>query len=274
MSPWLFQGALPLLGEVAIPAYYFWLAMGFIVASGVVVREARRSGLHIPHALDLALIVLVGSLVGARLGHIVFENPEAYLRNPIRVLQVWKGGYVLYGGFIFNVTAMAIYIRWRRMGFWKVADVYAPAVAVGFGVGRLGCLSAGCCFGRPSDWPLGVQLPWGVTLASSQVPAGLRGVELHPTQAYLSLLGLTLFLWTSHLRGRQRYHGQAFLHLLALYAVGRPVVEFFRFDLDRGTYWGDMLSTSQLISIQVLVAALVGMRVLSKRLPIETPGSF
>ncbi len=268
MRPWLYQGALPLLGDIAVPAYYFWLAMGFIAASGIVVRESRRSGVHVPYALDLALIVLVGSLVGARIGHIVFENPQGYIEDPIRLLQVWKGGYVLYGGLVFNVTAMAIYIRWRRMGFWKVADVYAPAVAIGFGVGRLGCLSAGCCYGRPSDWPFGFQLPWGVTLASSQVPAHLRGVELHPTQAYLCLLGLGLFLWISRVRRHQRYHGQAFLHLLALYAVGRSSVELFRYDLDRGTYLGEMLSTSQLLSVPLFVAALIGMRTLSKKLPL------
>lgn len=264
MRPWFFEGSLPLVGEIAIPAYFFWLAAAFIAASFVVVREARRSGQPIPYMLDLAVIVLIGSLVGARLGHVLFENPGAYLRDPLRLLQVWRGGFVYYGGLIFNVTAMAIYIRWRGLSFWRVADVYAPAVAMGLGIGRLGCLSAGCCFGRPVDWPFGVALPWGVTLASSQVPEHLHGVLLHPTQAYSCMLGLALFVWVSRLRGRQQYDGQAFLQLIALYSVGRAVIEAFRLDIERGVYLG-IFSTSQLLGIPVLAAALIGMRILRRR---------
>ena len=264
MRPWFFEGTFPLVGEIAVPAYFFWLAAAFVAASFVVVREARRSGERVPYMLDLAVIVLVGSLVGARLGHVLFENPGAYLRDPMRLLQVWRGGFVYYGGLIFNVTAMAIYIRWRGLSFWRVADVYAPAVAMGLGIGRLGCLSAGCCFGRPVDWPLGVALPWGVTLASSQVPKHLHGVLLHPTQAYACMLGLALFVWVSRLRGRQQYDGQAFLHLLALYSVGRALIEVFRLDLERGVYLG-LVSTSQLLGIPIFASALLGMRILRRR---------
>ena len=157
-----------------------------------------------------------------------------------------------------------MYIRIKGLDFWRVFDVFAPAMALGVGLGRLACLSAGCCYGRPVDWPLGVALPWGVTLASSQVPAHLHGVLLHPTQAYISAVGLGIFLWLGRVRSRQRYDGQAFLHLLALYAVGRSLVEVFRFDLERGVYFG-WLSTSQMVSVPLLVGALVGMRVLSRR---------
>ncbi len=264
MKPWFLECEIPLLGSLAVPGYYFWLTAAFVMGTNVAVREARRSGLPVKEILDLGLIILVTSLIGARLGHILFENPEAYLDDPTKLLRIWQGGFVYYGGFLFCTACMAVYIRWRGMSFLRVADVFAPVIGMGLCLGRLGCLSAGCCYGKPIDFPLGTALPWGLTFFSGQVPRALEGVPLHPTQLYLSALGLGLFLWTSHLRRRQRYDGQPFLHLLALYALGRSAVELFRFDLDRGVYWG-WLTTSQLVSLPLLALALFGMWALSRR---------
>jgi phosphatidylglycerol---prolipoprotein diacylglyceryl transferase len=264
MRPWLFEGSLPLLGEVAVPAYYFWLAMAFVVGVNIAVREAKRSGERVDRILDLAMIALVSSLVGARLGHIVFVEPENYLADPLRLLQVWRGGFVMYGGLLTCILTMGLYVRWRGMGFWRVCDISAPVLAVGIGLGRLGCLSAGCCYGRPVDWPFGVAMPWGIVLDSSQVPIGLRDVALHPTQAWTSLLGLALFLYVGRIRRKPAYDGQAFLHVVALYAVGRSLIEVFRFDTVRGVYWG-VLSTSQLISVPLLVGAVLAMTLLARR---------
>ena len=264
MKPWVLDGDLPLLGALAVPGYYFWLCIAFIMATNVVAQESRRSALPVRRMLDLGLIVLVASLVGARLGHILFENPGAYLEDPSRLLRVWEGGFVYYGGVLFCWACMAVYIRWRGLRFLQVMDVFTPAAALGLCFGRLGCLSAGCCYGRPIDFPFGTPLPWGVSFFSGQVPRALEGVPLHPTQLYLSMLGLGLFLWIRHVRNHQRYDGQAFFHMLIGYAVGRSVVEVFRFDLGRGVYL-DWISTSQLVSIPLVVAALIGMRVLGRR---------
>lgn len=271
MKPWVIEGDIPLLGALAVPGYYFWLTIAFIMGTNVAVREARRSGIPVKQMLDMALIVLLGSLVGARLGHILFENPQSYLDDPMKLLRIWQGGFVYYGGFLFNLACMYVYIRWRGLVFLRVADVFAPVIGLGLCFGRLGCLSAGCCYGRPVDFPLGFPLPWGLTFFSGQVPRALEGVPLHPTQLYLSVLGLALFLWTSRVRRRQKYDGQAFLHLTAWYAVGRSVVELFRFDVDRGVYWG-WISTSQLVSVPLLAAALVGMWALGRRARVAPTG--
>jgi len=155
-------------------------------------------------------------------------------------------------------------VKLRGMSFWRVCDVYAPVLAMAIGLGRLGCLSAGCCYGKPVDWPLGVPMPWGVVLHSSQVPDALQGVPLHPTQAWTSLLGLAIFVYLGRIRRAPAYDGQAFLHLIALYAVGRSVIELFRADEVRGVYW-ELLSTSQLVSVPLLVGAVLGMHVLARR---------
>jgi len=268
MKPWIFQGHLPLLGEVAVPGYYFWLTVALLLATSVAVREARRSGVPVARILDLMLFVVVGGLVGGRLGHILFENPQAYLANPLRVLQFWKGGLVFYGGFLFCMAFFTAYVWFRKMDFWRTADVIAPAGAMSLAIGRLGCFSAGCCYGKPIDFPLGWPLPWGVTYFSGQVPHALEGIPLHPTQLYSSMLAVVWFLWVMRVKRNARYDGQAFLHLVVLYTVGRSVVELFRFDLERGVYWG-WISTSQMISVPLIIAALVGMRMLSRRRPTE-----
>lgn len=265
MKPWIFDGHLPLLGQVSVPGYYFWLAVAFIAGAFVVTREARRAGVPTKVVLDLALIVLVGSLVGARLGWILTVKPGVYLEDPLRVFQVWRGGFVYYGGFVFNTLCMWAYIRWRRLDFWQLADVYAPALGMGVCLGRMACFSAGCCYGRPADWPLGVEVPWGVTFHQGPMPAALEGIPLHPTQLYQSLLGLVLFLAAMWVVRHKRYEGQAFLVVVIGYAVGRSIVEVFRSDLERGVYLGGLVSTSQLISIPLVIGAAVAMAVLSRR---------
>jgi phosphatidylglycerol---prolipoprotein diacylglyceryl transferase len=264
MRPWIFDGRLPLIGSISIPGYYFWLAVAFIAVAFVVTREARREGIPTKTVLDLALIVFVGSLVGARLGWIITVKPEAYLEDPLRIFQVWRGGFVYYGGFLFNTLCMWAYIRWRRLDFWRIADVYAPALGMAICLGRMACYSAGCCFGRPADFPFGVPVPWGVTFHAG-VPLAFRDIPLHPAQLYQSLLGLILFLVAMRVLRHKRYHGQAFLVTVIGYAIGRSIVEIFRADPERGVYLGGVVSTSQLISIPLVIVPLIVMAVLSRR---------
>ncbi len=271
MKPWLFVGDLPLVGQLAIPGYYFWLAVAFVVFTQVAVREGRRSGIEAARVVDLSLIVLGGAMVGGRLGHVLFENPHGYLADPLRLLRFWQGGFVYYGGFLLCTALMAAYVRWRRMSFWVVADVFAPALALALGVGRMACFSAGCCYGRPITFPLGAPLPWGVRMASGQVPSSLHDVSLHPTQLYLCLLGLVSFLVVMAVRRRQTVPGQAFLTYVALYAVGRSIVEVFRGDVARGVYLGGWLSTSQVIAA-VLLTASVGALLWRRRRGVPRPG--
>ena len=147
-------------------------------------------------------------------------------------------------------------IRGYRLSFWKVSDAFAPGVALGQAVGRQGCFAAGCCWGRPTD------APWGVEFgeaghAVTGVPAG---IHLHPTQLYESAAALVIFLALYGLHRRKRFDGQVVAAYAVLYGLTRFAVEFFRDD-PRGDILGlttlTGLSTSQLISLLVVAGGLV-----------------
>jgi phosphatidylglycerol:prolipoprotein diacylglycerol transferase len=151
-----------------------------------------------------------------------------------------------------RVVLAGFTVRRYRLSVWATADMYAPGIALGHVVGRLGCLLAGCCYGRPTG------LPWGLTftdpVAASNVGTPL-GVPLHPTQLYdagAELLILAVLLIFER-RGRT-FAGRTFWLYVLLYAISRFIVEIYRGD-PRGLVFG--MSTSQFVSLLVLPIALV-----------------
>ena len=175
--------------------------------------------------------------------------------------KFWAGGLTYYGGFL-GASAAAWYLMKRdRFPFWKAADMAGMVIPIGLGFGRMGCLLAGCCFGTTTSARWAMTFPSHSPASESQFKAGLIGspfessLPVHPTQVYESLASFAIAaVLILFLHGRKRYDGQVFLGFVALYALARFVIEFFRSD-DRGGLLG--LSTSQLIGLG-LVAAVVG----------------
>ncbi len=260
MQPWLLRLPVPGLGDIAINSYFFFLLLGCVLAAEVCVREARRSGEDPQGALRLAGVCVLAGLVGARVLHILVVAPERYLADPLRLLRFWEGGMVFYGGFLGGLLAVVLWSRWKGPSLGRLGDMTAPALMIGLAFGRIGCLSAGCCYGRPIDWGTGIEWPWGLTFLAGQVPSALRGIPLHPTQAYSSLNALFLFGVVSWMRGRQRFDGQVMWTLVLAYGISRSVLELFRLDLGRRFVleesWGQVLSTSQAISIPMVLLAI------------------
>ena len=261
MNPWLIRFPVPVLGHIAVSTYFCCLILGIVLASNVATREARRSRIEPLTALQVALVAIVCGLVGGRLGHVFFAKPAMYLEDPLRVLQFWRGGMVFYGSLLGGALGMAVACRRARLSIVRVADVFAAPVMLGLAFGRMGCLAAGCCYGRPIDWPLGIEWPWAVTYLSGQVPAVLRGVALHPTQAYSAFNALIIFVMLSLVRKTQRFDGEVAALLLVVYGLSRGILEFFRLDLARGFVLeealGQVLSTSQALSIPLVIGGLV-----------------
>jgi len=234
------------IGPLTIHTYGVLLAAAYLAGMWVVVRSAREAGADPDQVLDWLFWGIVGAIVGARLLYVVV-NLDHYVSHPIEIVQVWKGGLVFYGGVFGGFVAAMLYLLPRRLPAWQWADFVAPALALGQAVGRMGCLAAGCCYGKPT------QLPWVIHFHD---PASLAPLDvgLHPTQVYDALCGVAIFTVLCAVRRHKRFHGQVMLAYLFLYTIARTAVELFRGDRERGLFFGGLLSTSQLISLGLLGA--------------------
>jgi phosphatidylglycerol---prolipoprotein diacylglyceryl transferase len=245
--------------DFTLHTYGVLLAIAFIVGLWVVGRQARRSGMDAGQTMDLAVYSLIGGLIGARLLLLVVDW-DTYSKNPRELFSLLQSGGVFYGGLIGGLLVAWWYIRRHAIPGWRAADVLAPGVVMGQAIGRLGCLAAGCCFGKPTD------VPWAVTFRDmwaarqAQTPVD---VPLHPSQVYESIAAALIFVVLVWMAPRKRFHGQIALAYIVLYSAARFGLEYFRGDVSRG--FVGPLSTSQVIALLLLVGAVALVPYLSKR---------
>jgi len=247
------------LGPITVYTYGVLLAAAYLLGLRLAMSRAKSRGLDPNRALDLGIAIIISALVGAKL-LLLLVDFDTFRRNPAELFSIVRSAGVFYGGLIAAV-AVAFWYMWRhKMPLWTTCDVFAPGVALGHAGGRLGCLMAGCCYGRETH------VPWAITFtnpaAHDNVGTPLN-VPLHPTQLYESAaeaLILVLLLVTEK-RGRP-FAGRTFWSYMVLYGISRFAIEFFRND-ERGMLFG--VSTSQFISL-VLVPLAIGMLIyLSRR---------
>jgi phosphatidylglycerol:prolipoprotein diacylglycerol transferase len=267
MFPELFH-----IGSFPVNTYGVLLALAFLAALFVAARLGARDGLPRERVFDLGLWMLLAALIGSKLLLLVVE-PE-YRQEPLRLLSLdfLRSGGVFYGGFLGGLLAAVFLIRRYRLPFWKTTDAFAPSLALGQTVGRLGCFAAGCCWGKECT------LPWGVefTERGHEITGVPIGVHLHPTQLYESGASFLLFLFLLWLHRRKRFSGQVLLTYAVLYGATRFTIEFFRDD-PRGDILGltslTGLSTSQLISLFVGLGGLILLVLRWRRASGEPSGS-
>ena len=251
MYPELFH-----IGGFPVNTYGVLLALAFLAALFVAARAGARDGLPRERIFDLGLWILLGGLVGSKL-LLMLAEPE-YASNPWQIvsLDFLRSGGVWYGGFLGGLLTGVFLIRRYRLPFWKVTDAFAPGVALGQAIGRQGCFAAGCCWGKPTT------LPWGVEFGelAHRITGVPVGVHLHPTQLYESAACVVIFLLLLRLHRRKRFDGEVIAAYAVLYGLTRFLIEFVRDD-PRGDIMGlttlTGLSTSQLISLLVVVGGLV-----------------
>lgn len=259
MYPELFR-----IGSFPINTYGVFLALAFLCAILITVKLAARDGLPRDRIYDLCLWMLLASLIGSKV-LMLFTEPE-YRDHPLQLLSLdfLRSGGVFYGGLIGAVLAGYFFMKRYKLPWWKTADACAPGIAVGNFFGRQGCFAAGCCWGKPTS------LPWGVKF--SELGHEITGVpidaHLHPTQLYESFAMLIAFFFLLWLHKRKRFSGQVILAYALLYSTIRFAIEFVRDD-PRGDILGlttlTGLSTSQLISLVVGIAALVALLIRRRR---------
>ena len=227
-------------GFFKIFTYGLLVATGFLVAILLASSRAEKEGLDSQKVLDLCFYVMVSALLGARLLYVIVEY-RYFLDSPLEIFKFWKGGLVFYGGLILGVLISLWYLKRNQMPMWKTADLLAPSIALGQLIGRWGCFFAGCCFGRKTD------VAWGITFTDPRSLAPLE-ISLHPTQVYLSLNAVFIFIFLMWLSKRKVFDGQILWSYGILYSIGRFLIEYFRGD-DRGFPVEQVLSTSQFVGV-------------------------
>jgi len=243
MHPLLFK-----IGPVPIHTYGFLIAIGFLTGVYVVKRLSERSGLPADRVVDLSFWILLVGFTGSRLLFVI-TRWEYFAANPLAVFRLWEGGLVFYGGPILVVPFVVLYLRRYQLSVWKVLDVLTPGLVIAHMFGRFGCLSAGCCFGKPTG------MDFGVILHTDLVDPIFRGIKLHPTQLYAAVGLFLIFLGLIWVFRKKKFDGQVVLTYFMVYPIVRSVIEVFRGDKIRGFLIEDILSTSQFLSLLVFIGA-------------------
>ena len=245
------------IGPLTIHTYGLFVAIGFAVGLIVTVKIGNAQGIKPQQAMDMGFIMILSAIIGSRLGYALI-NLSYYRDHPFDIFKVWQGGLVFSGGLVAVMLVMSWYIKRHHLSFWKMGDLWAPAVAIGQSFGRIGCFMAGCCYGKPTD------LQWGVVFTHPQSLARPLNIPLHPTQLYSSLSGLIIFIVLMVLYTKKRFQGQVFLWFLILHSTSRLLIERFRGD-DRGLIPGSDMSITQLITLLILIASVILLFVMKSR---------
>jgi phosphatidylglycerol---prolipoprotein diacylglyceryl transferase len=248
MHPLLFK-----LGPIPFHTYGFFVAIGFLSAVYVIRKLAEKSKLDVDKVMDLAFWGTLVGFVGAR-ALFVLTRFDTFLADPLSIIKVWEGGLVFFGGPLVVVPFGIWFIKKNKLNVWKTCDVVVPGLTIGHMFGRFGCLSAGCCYGKPTE------MPWGIKLYSELVERHLRGVPLHPTQLYEASALLILFVGLLYVFRKKAFDGQVFLTYFMAYPIIRSIVEIYRGDLIRGFIIENWVSTSQFISFLVFLAAAIALK--------------
>ena len=235
-------------GFFKIFTYGLLVATSFLVAILLASSRAEKEGLDSQKVLDLCFYVMVSALLGARLLYVIVEY-RYFLDSPLEIFKFWKGGLVFYGGLILGVLISLWYLKRNQMPMWKTADLLAPSIALGQLIGRWGCFFAGCCYGKKTD------VAWGITFTDPRSLAPLE-ISLHPTQVYLSLNAVFIFIFLMWLSKRKVFDGQILWSYGILYSIGRFLIEYFRGD-DRGFPVEQVLSTSQFVGVFIFILSAV-----------------
>ena len=271
--------------DFPIRSFGVMLALGFLVGAHIWGRLIARHGEDPAgdpeRVANITVAVLIGVVLGGRTFYVIVEllrywaSGDAnsagaqYVHDPVSIIAVWQGGLVMYGGFLGAIFLGMRSAKKHGLNPLNALDTGLTAGFIGQAIGRIGCLLVGDDFGSvvPAGkenlpFPLVVQVPdltWLKANPDSLFPHELAGQTLWATQLWMSFNALVLAMIGMWLLRRRKYVGQTSLILIALYAATRFTIESFRGDTIRGLWFGDTISTSQLISV---VAALVAVTLL------------
>jgi phosphatidylglycerol---prolipoprotein diacylglyceryl transferase len=259
IGPVMFQ-----LGPFALHWYGFIMVVAIIVAAWVAARYIARRGRDSNTIWDMLLWVLIPALIGERLYYVFIQSPRGpngldhYLANPIEILEIWRGGMHIYGGFIFGGIALALYARWRKLPLLIYLDAVGLALPLGQAIGRWANFINQELYGPPTT------LPWGLRIDDQHRLAPYNNLTLYPEstrfhplflyESLANLLGFILIFWISRRFEKRLRAGDLFLLYLIWYPTVRFFLEFFR--TDSWFFPGTPFNVVHLLSFITVVSAV------------------
>ncbi len=258
----------PFLGNQPITSFGVLMLLAFLTGGYVIRAEFRRIGEDPDKAWDLVFMGVVGGIVGAKAYYVLLNYPRL-VTDPAGLIFS-RGGLVWYGGFLL-ATALVIWeIRRLKLRVPQTADLIAPALALAYAVGRIGCFLVGDDWGRPTDSVFGIRFPrgtpattvqnieqmFGLTVDPALIEKYGQVVPVHPTQLYEIAMSTLIFFALWRIRDHGHHKGWLFSLWLVLAGVERFLVEFLRAKDDR--FFG-VLTLAQMISLAIVAAGVIGM---------------
>ena len=244
------------LGPIQLRWYGLMYMLSFIIGFFVLKSYAkyRKMNMTTDDLYDLLFYLILGVMIGGRLGYVLFYDLGSYIREPLSIFAIWQGGMSFHGGFIGMILAAIWIARKKRWNFWEIADLGSAVAPIGLGLGRIGNFINGELFGRPTTVSWAMIFPEGGPMPR------------HPSQLYEALLeGLVLFLVLRWFYRKNFYPGTVFWALVAFYGLFRFLVEFVRepdaqIGLDLGPF-----TRGQLLSFPMLLIGAVMMITYARR---------
>ena len=256
------------IGSFYLPTYGVLVALGFLLALAVTTRLAKRSGMNVEAVTNLAVYCALAGLIGAKLLMIIFDWNDPQIK--IFSLATLQAAGVFQGGLILAIITAFLYVRKQKLPWLQTADVFAPGLALGHAIGRLGCFAAGCCWGTECT------RPWAVTFTNPDA-AALTGVPLnkplHPAQLYEVFALLALFAFLYWRIGKPHPPGRVLGLYLVISSVARFAIEFTR-NHEQALPFGLPFSITQWIAIALaLFGVVILVRSASGSAKVSTPAA-
>jgi phosphatidylglycerol:prolipoprotein diacylglycerol transferase len=225
-------------------AYYFLISIDCVILLFWLVKRARQKQVSTQNALDIMFVLMVGALIGSRLFHVFYEEPQLYRSDFLRIFQLWYGGFVFYGGLISATVFGVFWVKYKKLDLLSWMDFFAPMGSFAYAFGRLSCVLAGCCYGKEAT-----DLSWAMADHALQ-----DGLLRHPTQWYAVMWEtMVLLLLLGFEKKRFLEKGSLFFIWIFMHASGRLVMENFRDD-PRGGMLLDLSIATWISGLLILVS--------------------
>jgi len=220
------------IGKFFLPTYGLLVSTGVLVGLGISVRNSSKQGINPDDAWNLGVLVVLCGIIGAKILYIV-NDWSYYSAHPGDIFSwsTMQAGGVFSGGLIGASVAAVWYIRQHRMPALATWDAFAPGLALGHAIGRVGCFAAGCCYGKPTNHFWGVTFTNPIANQNSYTPLG---IPLEPTQLFEAAVELANFFILMWIFQRKKFDGQVLAAYFILYCIARYFLEFIRDDPGRG----------------------------------------